>query len=111
MRVAGRPVRDPVSRAEGALGGDWRTAAAGRGRPSPQGGHTLRRDPTHGQPSMETTLRRDARTGHAERAARGSGNFSGDSLRYALSARPTASQDFASGAARKTGREQARGDI
>src|SRR5674536_15871 len=95
MRVARRPVGDPVSRTEDALEGDCPTAAAGRGRPTQQGGHTLRRHATHGKPSVETTLRRDADAEHAEGAALGFGNCCGGSLRYALSARPAASQGYA----------------
>src|ERR1019366_1742581 len=96
MRVAGRPVGDPVSRTEGGLEGDCREAATGRRGPTAPGGHALRRDA-------------GAESGEAPDP--GFGNCSGGSLRYALNARASASQGFASEAARTIGREPAKGDI
>src|ERR1035437_9445248 len=109
MRVAGRPVGDPVSRTEGGLEGDCREAATGRRGPTAQGGHTVRRHSTDAKPPMETALRRDAGAESGEAPDPRRGNCSGGSPRYALSARPTASQGFASGAARTIGREPAKG--
>src|ERR1035441_8392914 len=111
MRVAGRPVGDPVSRTEGGLEGDCREAATGRRGPTAPGGHTVRRHPTAANPSLKTGRRRDAGAESGEAPDPGFGNGSGGSLRYALNARPSAPQGFASGAARTIGREPAKGDI
>src|SRR5665811_1253958 len=110
LRVAGRPLGDPVSRTEGGLEGDCREAATGRRGPTAPDGRTLRRHSTDTQPPMETALRRDAGTKSGEAPDPGFGNCSGGSLRYALNARPTASQGFASGATRTVGRVPAKGD-
>src|ERR1035441_8284649 len=86
MRVAGRPVGDPVSRTEGGLEGDCREAATGRRGPTAPGGHTVRRHSTDAKPPMETALRRDAGAEPGEGPDPGFGNCSGGSLRYALHA-------------------------
>src|ERR1039458_7871273 len=111
MRVAGRPAGDPVSRAEGGLAGNCGAAAAGGGGRTTQGSDPIRRHATDTKPPMETALRRDAGAESGEAPDPGSGNCSGASLRYALNARPTALQGFASGAARTIGREPAKRDI
>jgi hypothetical protein len=70
---------------------------ANSGRPG------IRRHSTHGQPSVETTVRRDAGVGHGGAPAEGAGNCCGDSLRYVLNARPAASQALMQLAGSKAG--------
>src|SRR5436190_24083090 len=85
---------DSVSGEQTERGGSARAAAGGQCGSANQAATTLWWHSAHAEPSLETTLRRDA----GPTDPRG-GNCYGISLRYALSTRPTASQGFASGAA------------